>query len=117
MRDCTASYSASAYSSREIQPLRFGWNVTKSIARLLSRFQVTANSGQLMVCRSALNVVRPPPENWYKDEGGRNNCIEIEVQVCVCVCVSVCECMCVFIKLHITAQSGPDILAIRCHSH
>ena len=31
--------------------------------------------------------------------------------VCVCVCV------CVFIKLHITAQSGPVILAILCHSH
>ena len=32
-------------------------------------------------------------------------------QVCVCVCV------CVFIKLHITAQSGPVILVILCHSH
>ena len=31
--------------------------------------------------------------------------------VCVCVCV------CVFIKLHITAQSGPVILVIICHSH
>ena len=31
--------------------------------------------------------------------------------VCVCVCV------CVFIKLHITAQSGPVILVILCHSH
>ena len=25
--------------------------------------------------------------------------------------------MCVFIKLHITAQSGPVILVILCHSH
>ena len=33
--------------------------------------------------------------------------------VCVCVCV----CVCVFIKLHITAQSGPVILVILCHSH
>ena len=30
---------------------------------------------------------------------------------CVCVCV------CVFIKLHITAQSGPVILVVLCHSH
>ena len=30
---------------------------------------------------------------------------------CVCVCV------CVFIKFHITAQSGPVILVILCHSH
>ena len=29
------------------------------------------------------------------------------------VCVSVC----VFIRLHITAQSGPVILVILCHSH
>ena len=34
------------------------------------------------------------------------------ILVCVCVCV------CVFIKLHITtAQSGPVILVILCHSH
>ena len=31
--------------------------------------------------------------------------------LCVCVCV------CVFIKFHITAQSGPVILVILCHSH
>ena len=34
-----------------------------------------------------------------------------EKRVCVCVCVSV------FIKLHITTQSGPVILVILCHSH
>ena len=65
------------------------------------------------------------------------------VCVCVCVCVRVCVfiklhitaqsglvilvilchsrcvcvCVCVFIKLHITAQSGPVILVILCHSH
>ena len=32
-------------------------------------------------------------------------------------CVCVCACVCVFIKLHITAQSGPVILVILCHSH
>ena len=32
-------------------------------------------------------------------------------------CASVCVCVCVFIKLHITAQSGPVILVILCHSH
>ena len=37
----------------------------------------------------------------------------ITKRVCVCVCV----CACVFIKLHITAQSGPVILVILCHSH
>ena len=35
----------------------------------------------------------------------------------VCVCLCVCEYVCVFIKLHITAQSGPVILVILCHSH
>ena len=30
--------------------------------------------------------------------------------------VYVCVCVCVFIKLHITAQSGPVILVILCHS-
>ena len=28
-----------------------------------------------------------------------------------------CVCMYVFIKLHITTQSGPVILVILCHSH
>ena len=32
-------------------------------------------------------------------------------RVCVCVCVYL------FIKLHITAQPGPVILVILCHSH
>ena len=31
--------------------------------------------------------------------------------------VYVCVCACVFIKLHITTQSGPVILVILCHSH
>ena len=35
----------------------------------------------------------------------------LRARACVCVCV------CVFIKLHITAQSGPVILVILCHSH
>ena len=33
------------------------------------------------------------------------------------VCYRVCVCVCVFIKLHITAQSGLVILVILCHSH
>ena len=32
------------------------------------------------------------------------------------MCVFVCVCVCVFIKLNITAQSGPVILVILCHS-
>ena len=35
--------------------------------------------------------------------------------VYICVCMYVC--MYVFIKLHITTQSGPVILVILCHSH
>ena len=38
--------------------------------------------------------------------------------VLVIICPSpVCVCVCVFIKLHMTAQSGPVILVILCHSH
>ena len=37
--------------------------------------------------------------------------------ILVILCHSVCVCVCVFIKLHITAQSGPVILVILCHSH
>ena len=33
------------------------------------------------------------------------------------VCMYVCMCMYVFIKLHLTTQSGPVILVILCHSH
>ena len=35
--------------------------------------------------------------------------VDREVEFCVCVCL--------FIKLHITTQSGPVILVILCHSH
>ena len=33
------------------------------------------------------------------------------------VCMYVCMYVCIFIKLHITAQSGPVIRVILCHSH
>ena len=38
---------------------------------------------------------------------------DLRLLQCVCVCV----CVCVFIKLHVTAQSGPVILVILCHSN
>ena len=48
-------------------------------------------------------------------------CVCVSLLNCVCVCVFIilcaCVCVCVFIKLHITAQSGPVILVILCHSH
>ena len=44
-------------------------------------------------------------------------CVCVCVFVCVCVSVCVCVCVCVFFELHITAQSGPVILVILCHSH
>ena len=37
--------------------------------------------------------------------------------VCVHACMYVCVSECMFIKLHITAQSGPVIRVIICHSH
>ncbi|CAN0185240.1 unnamed protein product [Ectocarpus sp. 12 AP-2014] len=45
------------------------------------REQIEADSEPIMVCRSALTVVSQPPESWYKDEGGKNNCIAIEAMV------------------------------------
>ena len=33
------------------------------------------------------------------------------------VCVFVCKYVCILVKLHITAQSGPVIVVILCHSH
>ena len=51
------------------------------------------------------------------------------VRVCVCIFIKlhittqsgpvilVIVCVCVFIELHITAQSGPVILVILCHPH
>ena len=52
--------------------------------------------------------------------GGDGVCIAlrecVRARLCACVCVCVCV-LCVIIKLHITAQSGPVILVILCHSH
>ena len=50
----------------------------------------------------------------------RGLCIMYSMYVCMHVCMYVCMyvlCMYVFIKLHITTQSGPVILVILCHSH
>eukprot|EP00904_Undaria_pinnatifida_P007326 jgi/Undpi1/3723/HiC_scaffold_16.g07092.m1 len=43
--------------------------------------QLKASSETLIVCKSALTVTGQPPDSWYKDEGGKNNCIDIAVQV------------------------------------
>ena len=40
---------------------------------------------------------------------------KMTIHTLVILCHSVC--VCVFIELHITAQSGPVILVILCHSH
>ena len=48
-------------------------------------------------------------ENYICTDGCRANSILVYQVICMCVCV--------FIKLHITAQSGPVILVILCHSH
>ena len=45
--------------------------------------------------------------NWGSDNSASSPIL--------CVCARVC--VYVFIKLHITAQSGPVILVILCHSH
>ena len=39
------------------------------------------------------------------------------ILVILCMYVCMYVCMFVFIKLHITTQSGPVILVILCHSH
>ena len=39
------------------------------------------------------------------------------VDKCYDIYVDVCVCLSVFVKLHITPQSGPVILVILCHSH
>ena len=39
------------------------------------------------------------------------------IYVCMYICMYVCMYVCIFIKLHITAQSGPVVLVILCHSH
>ena len=41
----------------------------------------------------------------------------IFMYVCMYVCMFVCMYVCIFIKVHITAQSGPVIRVILCHSH
>ena len=42
----------------------------------------------------------------------------VHMYVCMYACMYVlCMYICIFIKLHITAQSGPVIRVILCHSH
>ncbi|CAM9740880.1 unnamed protein product [Chrysoparadoxa australica] len=42
---------------------------------------VRGSSEVLKACRAAVSVVRQPQEQWYKDEGGKHNKIEIATQV------------------------------------
>ena len=53
------------------------------------------------------------PYSLYILMMGCMHCMYSCMYVFTCVCVYVC----IFIKLHITAQSGPVIRVILCHSH
>ena len=46
---------------------------------------------------------------------GKKRLYEYYVNTTVLLLI-ICVCVCVFMKLHITAQSGPVILVILCHS-
>ena len=58
-----------------------------------------------------------PPQSLNTSRAPSRLCARLCVCVCMCVYVCVRVCVGVFIKLHITAQSGPVILVILCHSH
>ena len=77
---------------------------------------------QQMQCRHFPALPLTPPQrsslSYFSGFGGRAGAFShgarggrarVLIDVFVCVCVS--------IKLHITAQSGPVILVILCHSH
>ena len=73
-----------------------------------------------------LALILPRGDQWYllrkplikRDKG---DTLSLLVQILLepwapCAPPPVCMCVCVFIKLHITAQSGLVILVILCHS-
>ena len=72
-----------------------------------------------MEAKCILDKLAQLRQQIYNQAGNQNAKCDNLLLLCVCVCVfvCVCVCVCVFIKLHITAQSGPVILVILCHSH
>ena len=60
------------------------------------------------------SVQDQPRSQYEKRHTGFNNTKRVLYEISACV---VCVCECVFVKLRITAQSGPVILVILCHSH
>ena len=69
------------------------------------------------------NLMIPPTKcfdifspDYYWGMLRRSGCIQIFLQT-LPIKFNVCVYVCVFIKLHISAQSGPVILVILCHSH
>ena len=81
---------------------------TQERGKVCQRFKDTEEKGSAdrssSPCIYALGLQRPITSD------GQTTRDDVR-RVCVCVCV------CAFIKLHITAQSGPVILVILCHSH
>ena len=78
----------------------------------LSRLDLTQGLAMVMSSSSAFSLRRrglpkhaPSPLSYQ------------EQLLFVCVCVRACVCVCAVIKLHLTAQSGPDVPVIICHSH
>eukprot|EP00639_Heterosigma_akashiwo_P016303 CAMPEP_0206386634 /NCGR_PEP_ID=MMETSP0294-20121207/16070_1 /ASSEMBLY_ACC=CAM_ASM_000327 /TAXON_ID=39354 /ORGANISM="Heterosigma akashiwo, Strain CCMP2393" /LENGTH=501 /DNA_ID=CAMNT_0053837739 /DNA_START=52 /DNA_END=1553 /DNA_ORIENTATION=- len=42
---------------------------------------VTGTSNVLVLCKASLSLVKEPPTKWFKDEGGKGNCIELQVKL------------------------------------
>jgi len=44
-------------------------------------FKAEGVSATFILCKAALSLVNQPPPKWFKDEGGKNNCIELSVKL------------------------------------
>ena len=84
-----------------------------SIQEVLFTLATSRGRGHLLqsMFLQKMCVLYPVSMKGGKLDPCRHGVMEVEEDVCVCVCVYI------FIKLHITAQSGPVILVILCHSH
>ena len=89
------------------------WRSLVALSRLVARVSLWGQLLGLPIehCKLDINCVVQPQASSV----GLTSSIPHSSNLYTCLCV--CVCVCAFIKLHITAQSGPVILVILCHSH
>jgi len=69
----------SIHLSKHFKPV--GTKIRILVKTAIGNIPTEAKSSELLLCRGSLHLLNDVPEKWYKDEGGKSNCIPLHVKL------------------------------------